>query len=46
VPDSFTDVFILSGTIVLNSNTTIRSLRLSTGANLVVNPGVTLTILH
>jgi hypothetical protein len=35
-----------SGTVVLNSTTTIRSLKLSPGANLEVNAGVTHTITH
>ncbi len=46
IPDSNTDVVIKSGTVILNTNTTIRSLTLAPGANITVSPGVTLTILH
>jgi hypothetical protein len=46
VPDSNTDVIINSGTIQLNSNTTIRSLIVRPGANLTLATGVTLIILH
>lgn len=46
VPDSNTDVVIKSGNVVLNTNTTIRSLIIAPGATLTVSPGVTLTILH
>lgn len=44
VPDAYTDVTIGSGTVVLNSNTVIRSLTLSPGVIFIVNPGVILTI--
>lgn len=46
VPDANTDVVIKSGTVVLNTNTTIRSLTIAPGASLTVSPGVTLTVLH
>jgi hypothetical protein len=46
VPNSFSAVTINSGTVIINSNVTIYSLILGTGANLVVTPGNTLTILH
>jgi hypothetical protein len=46
VPDENTDVIVLSGTVVVNSNTTIRSLTLGTGVNFTVNSGFTLTITH
>lgn len=46
VPDSGTDVIIYSGTVVLNTNTTIRSLKLAPGVSFTVAPGVVLTILH
>jgi hypothetical protein len=46
VPDANTDVVISSGTVVINSNTTIRSLKLSPGVNLTVAAGFTLTVLH
>ncbi len=45
-PDANTDVVISSGTIVLNSNITVRSLSIGPGANLIVNPGKTLTVTH
>ena len=46
IPDSGTDVVITSGNVIVNSNTTIRSLSLASGVNLTVSPGVTLTVLH
>ena len=47
VPDSFTNVIINSGAVVvLNSNTTINSLSISPGASLTVASGAVLTILH
>ena len=45
-PDSNTDVNITSGTVVINSNVTIRSLRLGPGVIFTVNPPFTLTVLH
>jgi hypothetical protein len=46
VPDANTDVIINSGTVVINSNVTIRSLEINSGVNLSVNTGMTVTILH
>jgi len=46
VPDMNTDVMIQGGTIVINSSTTIRSLIISSNANLTVSSGAVLTILH
>jgi hypothetical protein len=46
VPDLNTDVIINSGNVLLNSNTTIRSLRLNPSASLTVGTGFTLTIKH
>jgi hypothetical protein len=46
VPDSFTDVILNSGSMVINASTTIRSLEIQAGVNLTVGVGVTLTILH
>ena len=46
LPDANTDVVINSGTIVIHSDVTIRSLRLNPAANLTVQSGKTLTIMH
>lgn len=46
VPDTNTDVVIKAGTVVLNENTTIRSLSVAPGATLTVSPGITLTVLQ
>ncbi|MBL7693597.1 MAG: VCBS repeat-containing protein [Ferruginibacter sp.] len=46
VPDINTDVVINAGTVIINSNVTIRTLRLSPDVTLTVNPGYTLTITH
>lgn len=46
VPDSFTDVIISSGTIVISSNAVINSLQLNPGVNLTIITGNSLTILH
>ena len=46
VPDLNTDVVINSGTIVMHSNTIIRSLFLSPSVNFTVNTGVVFTVLH
>jgi hypothetical protein len=46
VPDSNTDVVINSGSIVINSNVTVRTLMVSPGASLTVSTGYTLTVLH
>ena len=45
-PGINTDVFITSGTVIINSNVTIRSLHLNPGVNFTVNPGYVLTITH
>ena len=46
IPDSNTDVVINSGTVVVNSDVTIRSLKVNPGVNLTVNVGFDLTITH
>ncbi|MEO6358661.1 MAG: YCF48-related protein [Ferruginibacter sp.] len=46
VPDSNTDVILNAGTVVISSNVTVRSLTLKPSANLVVQPGKTLTVTH
>lgn len=46
VPDDNTDVVITNGSVVLNTNTTIRSLTIVAGATLTISPGVVLTVLH
>jgi large repetitive protein len=46
VPDQDTDVVINAGTIILNMNTTIRSLIIKPTATLTVNTGFVLTIVH
>jgi len=46
VPDNNTDVVITSGTVVLNSNVTVRSLNLSPTVNFTVNNGFNLTVAH
>lgn len=46
VPDMNTDVVIPSGSVVINTNTTIRSLTVVSGATVTVSPGVTLTVLQ
>lgn len=46
VPDSNTDVIINSGKVILNSNTTIRSLKVSPGASFTVNAPYKLTVTH
>ena len=44
VPDRYTDAVINTGTIVLNSNTSVASMTITPGAGLVVNPPYILTI--
>ena len=44
VPDANTDVIITNGTVLLNNATTVKSVRVSPGATLVVAPGVALII--
>jgi hypothetical protein len=46
IPDNNTDVVINDGTIVINSNVTIRSLKVNPGVTITVNPGFNLKILH
>ncbi len=46
IPDEHTDVVIQSGTIILNSNAVIRSLKINAGVNFQVNQPFNLTILH
>ena len=46
VPDSNTDVILNSGTVVLNSNVIIRSLKLNPGVQFINSTGFTLTITH
>jgi hypothetical protein len=46
LPDSNTDVIINGGTVVLKSNTTVRSITVSPGANFSVAAGFNLTITH
>jgi large repetitive protein len=46
MPDANTDVVINSGTIVINSNVVVRSLKLNPSANLTVATGFTLTVLQ
>ena len=46
LPNANTDVSIASGSIVIQSNVTIRSLKLNPGVNITVENGFTLTVLH
>lgn len=46
VPDINTDVVISTGTVILNSSTSIRSLKLDPDVIFTVNPIYSLTILH
>ncbi|MFT3981644.1 MAG: hypothetical protein QM687_14310 [Ferruginibacter sp.] len=46
LPDSHTDVVIRSGTILLNTDVTIRTLTILPGAALNIAPGKNLTVLH
>jgi hypothetical protein len=46
LPDGNTDVIFISGTAVINSDVNIRSLRLSPGVHLMVNPANKLNVLH
>ena len=46
IPDSNTDVVINRGTVVVNSNVSIRSLKLNAGVNFTVNVGFVLSITH
>ncbi|MEO6456587.1 MAG: choice-of-anchor tandem repeat GloVer-containing protein, partial [Ginsengibacter sp.] len=46
IPDSNTDVVINSGTVVVNSNVTIRSLKVDAGVNITVKVGFNFLITH
>jgi hypothetical protein len=46
LPDSNTDVIIISKTVIVNSNPTIRSLIISPAASITVNAGNNLTVLQ
>ncbi|MBI3883134.1 MAG: carbohydrate-binding protein [Sphingobacteriales bacterium] len=46
VPDSNTDVIINSGSVIINSAASVRSLRLNPSVQLTLNTGNTLTITH
>ncbi len=46
VPDAGTDAIITSGTVILNSNVTVRSLYLANSVTFTVGAGYTLTIRH
>lgn len=46
IPDINTNVIINSGTVVISSNNTIRTLTVNADANMSINPGFNLTILH
>lgn len=46
IPDINTDVIINSGTVVINSNVSIRSLKINSGVNITVNGGFNLSITH
>jgi len=46
IPDSNTDVVISSGTVVVNSDVSIKSLKINTGVNFTVNGGFNLSITH
>ncbi|MBL0356734.1 MAG: hypothetical protein IPP72_07455 [Chitinophagaceae bacterium] len=44
VPGIHTDVFIKTGTVIVNSNITCRSIKVSQGATLIIDPGFTITL--
>jgi uncharacterized delta-60 repeat protein len=46
LPDANTAVLVNTGTLTINTNVTIRSLKIMPGATVNVNAGYTLTILH
>lgn len=46
LPDANTDVIINSGTVIVNSNSTIRSLSLAPSVNFTVNQGFKFTVNH
>lgn len=46
MPDANTDVVVTTGSVIVNVNSTIRSLFVQAPATVTVQPGVVLTILH
>ncbi len=46
IPDNFTDVIINSGSVVVSTNTTIRSIKIDPAVSFTVNAGIVLTVLH
>ena len=46
IPDTNTDVIISSGTVILNSNTSVRTLSLGPSVSFTINPGFNLIITH
>lgn len=46
IPDGNTDIFISSGSVILNTNGICRSITVSSGAEFTIAPGFTLTITH
>jgi hypothetical protein len=46
IPDAYTDVIVNRGSPVVNSNQSVRSLSVSSGANINVMPGFNLTVIH
>jgi len=46
LPDANTDVYINSGTVIVNSSPTIRSIHLKTGVNFTVNTGFKFIVNH
>jgi len=46
LPDANTDVYINSGTVIVNSSPTIRSIHLKTGVNFTVNSGFKFIVNH
>ncbi|MDP4265066.1 MAG: BNR-repeat neuraminidase N-terminal domain-containing protein [Bacteroidota bacterium] len=46
VADATTDVFIGSGTVIVNSNAICRTLTLAPGVIFIVNPGFSITVMH
>lgn len=46
VPDGNTDVIIKTGSVILNSNASVRSFKVAASANFTVHPGYTLNINH
>jgi hypothetical protein len=46
LPDQYTDVIINAGSVIVSTNTTIRSLSIQPTATITTNAGAVLTILH